>query len=56
MTRRPGGTALGAAAWAHPALADPTEPSKVVVRCQAPEPAPAARETTEQVNVKKDTP
>ena len=57
MTRRPGGTALVAAARAHPAPADPAEPPEVVAPCRDREPARmAARETSERVNVKRDTP
>jgi hypothetical protein len=56
MTRRPSGTALVAAARARPALADLAEPPEVVAPCQDPELALAARETSEPVSVKRDTP
>jgi hypothetical protein len=56
MTRRPSGTAL-VAVRGRPAATDPEEPPTVVAPCQGREPARmAAREMSERVNVKKDTP
>jgi hypothetical protein len=57
MTRRPGDTALAAAVRRPAALADPAEPRVVVAPCRDQASArKAAPETSEQVNVERDTP
>jgi hypothetical protein len=57
MTLGPSGTALVVAVRARWAVPDRVEPLVAVAPCRDPEPARlAAREMSERVNVKMDTP